>query len=109
MVVVRGEIDIACEAALQKSLAQTLSCSAQGIEIDLSNVSFWAFSSVRVLLALRQLALREGKSVSLRAISPIVRRVLELSDTLCLFTTRAAPAPPTPPAGRRPPPTALSA
>ncbi|MFG2192940.1 STAS domain-containing protein [Streptomyces sp. NPDC048639] len=103
VVVVRGEIDYASEDALQKSLTHALSCSARGIEIDLSKVSFWAFSSVKVLLALRQLALRHGKTVSLGAISPIVRRVLDLTDTLCLFTTSTAPATPTPPAGSRPP------
>ncbi|MER0477819.1 STAS domain-containing protein [Streptomyces sp. Edi2] len=97
VVVLRGEIDYDCEAALERSLAHALSCSARGIDIDLSKVSFWACSSVKVLLVVRQLALRQDKTMSLRATSPRVRRVLELTDTLQLFTTRTSPASPPPP------------
>ncbi|MEU6083415.1 STAS domain-containing protein [Streptomyces sp. NPDC047108] len=94
VVVVRGEVDHGCEDALERSLTDALSCSAHGIEIDLSKVSFWACSSVKVLLAVRQLAGRQSKTVSLRAISPIVRRVLDLTGTLRFFTTDTAPASP---------------
>lgn len=91
VVVLRGEIDYGCEDTLERSLTHTLSCSARGIEIDLDKVSFWACSSVKILLAVRQLALRQGKTVSLRATSPRVHRVLELTDTLPLFTTSITP------------------
>ncbi|MFF8315224.1 STAS domain-containing protein [Streptomyces lydicus] len=91
VVVLRGEIDYACEETLLRCLTSALSSSARGIEIDLGKVSFWACSSVKVLLATRQLAQRQGKTMALRALSPIVRRVLELSDALHLFTTKAAP------------------
>lgn len=86
VVVLRGEIDYACEEMLLGCLTSALSASDRGIVIDLGKVSFWACSSVKVLLAVRQLAQRHGKTVSLRALSPIVRRVLELSGTLHLFT-----------------------
>ncbi|MEU6331848.1 STAS domain-containing protein [Streptomyces sp. NPDC047049] len=94
VVVLRGEIDYGCEEALERALTHILGASDHGIGIDLSKVSFWACSSVKVLLAVRQLALRHGKTVSLRAASPAVRRVLELSGTLWLFTTSTAPPPP---------------
>ncbi|MFH8629070.1 STAS domain-containing protein [Streptomyces lydicus] len=94
VVVLRGEIDYGCEEMLLRSLTSTLNSSARGIVIDLSKVSFWACSSVKVLLATRELAQRHGKTMSLRALSPIVRRVLELSGSLHLFTTEAAPASP---------------
>ncbi|WP_336053355.1 STAS domain-containing protein [Streptomyces sp. CA2R101] len=94
VVVLRGEIDYDCEEALERALTHILGASDRGIGIDLSKVSFWACSSVKVLLAVRQLALRHGKTVSLRAASPAVRRVLELSGTLRLFTTSTAPPPP---------------
>lgn len=100
VVVLRGEIDYGCEEMLLRSLTSALNSSARGIAIDLSKVSFWACSSVKVLLATRELAQRHGKTMSLRALSPIVRRVLELSESLHLFTTEAAPASPHP--GRRP-------
>ncbi|MFI0786264.1 STAS domain-containing protein [Streptomyces lydicus] len=92
VVVLRGEVDYSCEETLLRCLTRALSSSAHGIEIDLGKVSFWACSSVKVLLAARQLAQRHGKTVSLRALSPVVRRVLELSDTLHLFTPKAVRA-----------------
>ncbi|SED56016.1 anti-anti-sigma factor [Streptomyces sp. 2224.1] len=94
VVALRGEIDYGCEEALERALTHILSASDRGIGIDLSKVSFWACSSVKVLLTVRQVALRHGKTVSLRATSPAVRRVLELSGTLRLFTTSTAPASP---------------
>ncbi|ARH89386.1 hypothetical protein STRMOE7_02655 [Streptomyces sp. MOE7] len=95
----RGEIDYGCEEMLLRCLTSALNSSARGIAIDFSKVSFWACSSVKVLLATRLLAQRDGKTMSLRALSPMVRRVLELSESLHLFTTEAAPASPHP--GRR--------
>ncbi|MFF7409151.1 STAS domain-containing protein [Streptomyces lydicus] len=100
VVVLRGEIDYACEEMLLRCLTSALSSSARGIAIDLGKVSFWACSSVKVLLATRELAQRHGKTMSLRALSPIVRRVLELSESLHLFTTAPALASPHP--DRRP-------
>ncbi len=88
VVALRGEIDYGCEETLETSLTSALNSSDHGIAIDLSKVSFWACSSVKVLLAVRQLALRHGKTVSLLATSPIAHRVLELTDALQLFTTR---------------------
>ncbi|MET7795562.1 STAS domain-containing protein [Streptomyces decoyicus] len=86
VVVLRGEIDYACEEMLLRCLTGALSTSARGIVIDLSRVSFWACSSVKILLSTRQLAQGHGKTMSLRALSPMMRRVLELSGTLHLFT-----------------------
>ncbi|WP_374992799.1 STAS domain-containing protein [Streptomyces lydicus] len=96
----RGEIDYGCEEMLLRCLTSALNSSARGIAIDFSKVSFWACSSVKVLLATRRLAQRDGKTMSLRALSPMVRRVLELSESLHLFTTEAAPGTPHP--DRRP-------
>ncbi|MFG2526589.1 STAS domain-containing protein [Streptomyces sp. NPDC048516] len=90
VVALRGEIDYACEEMLLRCLTSALSASARGIVIDLSKVSFCACSSVKLLLAIRQLAQRHGKTMSLRALSPVVHRVLELSGTLHLFTTSTA-------------------
>lgn len=99
VVALRGEIDYACEERLHAVLTRALNSSARGIAIDLSKVTFWACSSVKVLLATRQLAQRQGQTMSLRAMSPIVRRALELTDTLHLFITKAAPASSPPAAG----------
>ncbi len=93
VVALRGEIDHGCEETLETSLTSALSCADRGIAIDLSKVSFWACSSVNVLLAVRQLALQHGKTVSLLATSPIAHRVLELTDTLRLFTTGTGAVP----------------
>lgn len=93
VVVMRGEIDYDCEEACQSSLTHALSGSARGIAIDLSKVTFFACSSVKILLAVRRLALQQGKTISLRATSPAAHRVLELSGILHHFATTPAPPP----------------
>ncbi|WP_234376791.1 STAS domain-containing protein [Streptomyces sp. TP-A0356] len=89
VVVLRGAFDHVAGEELERSLINALESSVQGIDLDLKEVSFWDCATLNVLLAVRQLALRHGKTVTLRATSPIVERVLELTDTLPLFTAHA--------------------
>lgn len=89
VVVLRGAIDWEDEEALRLALLGALGRSVRGIDLDLEEVSFWDCSGLNVLLAVRRVALRDGKTVALRATSPVVDRVLELTDTLPLFTVGA--------------------
>ncbi|WP_265568460.1 STAS domain-containing protein [Streptomyces hygroscopicus] len=88
VVVLRGAIDHDSEDVLRRSLVGALNSSVHGIDLDLKEVSFWDCASLNVLLAVRRLALQKGKSVTIRAAGPAVERVLELTDTLPLFTAR---------------------
>jgi anti-anti-sigma factor len=82
IVVLRGAIDYESEGgALGRSL--------RGIDLDLREVTFWDCSSLNVLLAVRRTALKEGKTVTIRAASPVVERVCELTETLPLFAASA--------------------
>src|SRR5262245_48684148 len=89
ILVLRGAIDREDEEALRRALLDALGRSVRGIDLDLREVSFWDCSGLNVLLAVRRVALRDGKTVVLRATSPVVDRVLELTDTLALFTVGA--------------------
>ncbi|MEU6476497.1 STAS domain-containing protein [Streptomyces sp. NPDC047017] len=86
LVVVRGEVDHESREVLHRCLLSALGDSAGGIVLDLAEVSFWDCSSLNVLLTVRRLALCAGKTVTVRAAGPCVRRVLELTGTLPLFT-----------------------
>ncbi|MGW0333175.1 anti-sigma factor antagonist [Streptomyces sp. NPDC003011] len=97
-VTVRGELDLQAEQQVRRALRSALAESDQGLELDLSGVEFCDCSTLNVLLGIRQQALGESKSVTLRATSPVVDRVLELTDTRSLFTAagtggRHGPAP----------------
>jgi anti-anti-sigma factor len=89
VVVLRGAIDWEDEEALRRALLDALGRTVRGIDLDLKEVSFWDCSGLNVLLAVRRVALLDGKTVVLRATSPVVDRVLELTDTLALFTVGA--------------------
>ncbi|MEU6322589.1 STAS domain-containing protein [Streptomyces sp. NPDC047009] len=89
VVVLRGAIDWEDEEALRRALLDALGRSVRGIDLDVKGVSFWDCSGLNVLLAVRRVALLDGKTVVLRATSPVVDRVLELTDTLALFTDGA--------------------
>ncbi|KUJ37994.1 STAS domain-containing protein [Streptomyces sp. NPDC093228] len=89
VVVLRGAIDYESEDVLRRSLVGALGRSLRGIDLDLREVTFWDCSSLNVLLAVRRTALQEGKTVTIRAASPVVERVCELTETLPLFAASA--------------------
>jgi anti-anti-sigma factor len=98
-----GELDLRAEEPLRRALRSALAESARGVELDLSGVEFCDCSTLNVLLCIRQQALSEAKYVTLGATSPVVDRVLELTDTRSLFTAPDDDAPghgAAPPAGR---------
>lgn len=84
-VTVRGELDIGAQW-LQPELRDILGRSATGVDLDLSAVRFCDCGGLNVLLDLRHHALDQGKTVAVRACSPVVRRLLDLTGTGELFT-----------------------
>ncbi|QQC93168.1 ANTAR domain-containing protein [Streptomyces alfalfae] len=84
-VIVRGELDLDACQRLRPDMLHALSRSAEGLDLYLSEVAFCDCSGVNLLLALRRLALRYGKTVLLRTTSPAVERVLDLTATHALF------------------------
>jgi anti-anti-sigma factor len=85
-VAVHGEVDWDARSVFYDNLMGALDASEQGADLHLGDVTFWDGSALNALLAARQHAAAVNKTLTLRAASPIVRRVLELTDTADLFT-----------------------
>jgi anti-anti-sigma factor len=88
-VTVTGEVGLDVGEELRGALRAALASTEEGIDLDLSGVSFCDCSGLNVLLAVREQALAEGKSVTLGPVSPIVERLLSLTGTLPLFAPAA--------------------
>lgn len=85
-VTIRGEIDISVEAALEAALQDAVRRSTYGVDLDLSGTAFCDCSGLSCFLVARHRALAAGKTVTIQAASPLVRRLLGVTDTWPLFT-----------------------
>ncbi|MEU3979318.1 STAS domain-containing protein [Streptomyces sp. NPDC026672] len=92
-VVVRGDLDIDADRALHHTLSTALAGSARGIDVDMSGVGFCDCAGLNVLLEIRLLAREQSKTVTVRAASPAVHRILTLTGTLPLFEAEPEPEP----------------
>ncbi|MEV2256007.1 STAS domain-containing protein [Streptomyces sp. NPDC050147] len=84
-VIVRGELDLDSGERLLPDLLRALSGSADGIDLQLSEVAFCDCSGINLMLELRRLALRYGKTVTVAASSPAVDRLFDLTAVRYLF------------------------
>jgi anti-anti-sigma factor len=91
VVVVSGEIDIDTEQAVRRALRLALARSHGGVDLDLAGVGFCDCAGLNVLLSVRRLALTDGKTLDVRAVSAGVERLFALTDTSTLL--RHAPEP----------------
>jgi len=87
VVTVSGELDMESDQVFQQTLNDALDHAAGGLELDLAGVDFCDCSALNTLLRVRRRALRQSKSLILRATSPTVERLLDLTSTLPLFLT----------------------
>jgi len=86
VVTVSGDLDLSADRELQQALRAALARSDRGIELDLAGVRFCDCSGLNVLLAIRQQALGESKTVAIRKISNAAERVFTLTGTMPLFS-----------------------
>ncbi|MGR3867398.1 ANTAR domain-containing protein [Streptomyces graminifolii] len=91
-VVVSGEIDIDSEQTVQTALRLALARSSDGLDLDLAGVGFCDCSGLNALLRVRRIALADGKTVAVRALSAEVDRLFTLTDTSSLFDPGRPPA-----------------
>jgi anti-anti-sigma factor len=91
LVTVSGEIDIDTEQTMQHALRLALARSPEGVDLDLTGVGFCDCSGLSVLLRVRRIALTDGKTLGVRALSPWVERLFTLTDTSPLFPHARAP------------------
>jgi anti-anti-sigma factor len=92
VIICRGEFDIGAQG-LEPELYAVLDRSATGVDLDLDGVRFCDCGGLNVLLSLRREALGQGKTVTVRAYSPTVGRLLELTGARELFVTEHSARP----------------
>jgi anti-anti-sigma factor len=79
LVLLDGELDLATIESVNKELEALRSVGWQQIVLDLSQVSFMDLAGVRLLLGAFEQADRAGSLFAIVAITPQVRRILELT------------------------------
>jgi len=72
----RGEHDIATDGALRRTLERAIALNDAGIVIDLTKVDLLSASTIGVVLAARDTLRQQSRSLTMRAPSPHVRRVI---------------------------------
>ncbi|MFJ9251072.1 anti-sigma factor antagonist [Streptomyces sp. NPDC101776] len=82
---VSGELDLDSAHMLRHRLGDALRDVDDGLELDLAGVDFCDCSALNVLLLLRKNARETSKNLVLRASSPAVQRLLELTGAASLF------------------------
>ncbi|RSS68507.1 STAS domain-containing protein [Streptomyces sp. WAC06614] len=90
---VRGEIDMEDGTGLRQDLTAALEGSREGLDVDLSEITFCDTTGLHILLDLDELARHAGKSLVLTALSRPVARLLYLSGVQQLLTVRACTIP----------------
>ncbi|MFF9603772.1 STAS domain-containing protein [Streptomyces sp. NPDC014684] len=84
-VTVRGELDLDSGEGLREDLEAVLAGSTSGVDLDLGGLDFCDCAGLNVLLDLRRCALEQGKTVVIRASTPVVDRLLTLLGAQGLF------------------------
>ncbi|MFE1805273.1 STAS domain-containing protein [Streptomyces sp. NPDC059533] len=84
---------------MHRDLTVALESSRDGLDIDMSAVTFCDSSGLDVLLDLNRMALEAGKSIVVTAPSRPVDRVLRLTGADGVLTVRGRPAPKASPPG----------
>ena len=84
-IVLTGEIDASNASTISTQVEQALAGGAPAIVVDLSDVTFFDSTGLGALIAARTSCGDGGTALSLRAPSPQVRRILDLTATASLF------------------------
>jgi anti-sigma B factor antagonist len=74
----RGEHDIATDADLRRTLARAISLNNAAIVVDLSKVELMSASTLGVIVAAWNDLRQQSRSLTMRAPSPHVRRVISI-------------------------------
>ncbi|MFE3286924.1 STAS domain-containing protein, partial [Streptomyces sp. NPDC059233] len=88
---VSGEIDMDDADGLRADLLSALDSSRDGLDVDLSAVTFCDTTGLHILLDLNRLALETGKSLALTALSRPVARLLHVSGVQQVLTVHVWP------------------
>ncbi|UXY32120.1 ANTAR domain-containing protein [Streptomyces sp. HUAS TT20] len=92
LVTIRGDLDISAERAVRAALRDAVGQSRHGVDLDLSGTAFCDACGLNCFLTARRRALEAGKTVTIRAASPPVQRLLSVTGTWPLFTLKRCSA-----------------
>ncbi|MDX3074109.1 STAS domain-containing protein [Streptomyces sp. NPDC088354] len=84
--VITGEVDAGCAADLERCLVAAMRAHPEGLELDLSGVTFFDCAGLNALLKARTFEARGGGNLTIKVMSPRVARVLDLTETRTLLT-----------------------
>ncbi|WP_426361737.1 STAS domain-containing protein [Streptomyces sp. E-08] len=92
---VSGELDVASATFLRTALLKALEGCVEGgsVTLDLSQVTFCDSTGLNVLLRARRWALGEHRALTIRAASPQMSRLLELTGAAPLFAEEGSQGP----------------
>jgi len=82
----QGEHDVSTDEALCRALARAIALGNAALLLDLSQVTFIALSTLRVIVRAQQFLLHQSRSLTVRSPSPCARRVMSacgLDNLLC--------------------------
>ena len=84
-VVVVGEIDLVTSVRLNRDLEIVFEAEPEWLRIDLAQVAFMDTTGVAALLKARRMALETGCRFSVKAASPTIQRLLEITGLATLL------------------------
>lgn len=91
---VRGEHDVASRVHLQASIAHAARIDAADLVVDLSGVTYMGASTIGALVTARNRLRARSRSLSIRAPSPMARRLLDVCELGFLIDDDPIPAQP---------------
>ncbi len=83
MLALRGEVDMASAPLLDERLAAVVADDRCEVVVDVAEVTFIDAAGLRVLLQAGQRLAVDGRRLTLRAPSPFVRRLLDITGLGC--------------------------
>ncbi|MFC8433359.1 anti-sigma factor antagonist [Streptomyces sp. NPDC057253] len=87
LVTASGEIDFDNSPALGQVLQDALDQSADGVDVDLAQITFCDCSGLGILLHVRRRAREAAKTLTVRVSSPTVLRLLQLTGAVDVLTS----------------------
>ena len=80
-VAARGDVDVESVTAFNEGLREAVTRTAEDVRVDLAGVTFLGSEGIRTLVLLHDDAAAQGTRVTVTDASPIVRRVLALTES----------------------------
>lgn len=85
VITLSGEIDFSVTPAVRERLLELVGDQPEAITLDMADLSYIDSSGLALLIELRKTLTESGRSITIRAISPQVRKLFNLTQLGDLF------------------------